>query len=54
MSEHDDLSSGGRTEWKGNESEILIEGAIMRVGGNVVLGKFPGILKDEPSKDPKQ
>ena len=54
MNEHDGWSNWGRTEWESNESEILIEGNIMGLVGNVVLRKFPGILKDEPSKDLKQ
>ena len=31
------------------ELDILIEGAIKRLLKNIALGKFPGILKDDPS-----
>ena len=40
-----------RMERESNEGNILIEGAIMELGKNLVLGKFPGIHKDDPSKD---
>ena len=40
-------------EWESNEREILIEflieRATMRLGRNLVLGKFPRIHKDDPS-----
>ena len=32
-----------------NERDILIEGAIMGLGRNLVLGKLPGTHKDDPS-----
>ena len=32
-----------------NERDNLIEGAIMGLGRNLVLGEFPGIHKDDPS-----
>ena len=32
--------------------DILIEGAIIGLGRNIVLGKFLGIHKDDPSKTP--
>ena len=31
-----------------NERSILVEGAIMGLERNLVLGKFPGIHKDDP------
>ena len=31
------------------ERDILIEGAIMGLGRNLTLEKFPGIHKDDPS-----
>ena len=40
---------GGGMEWESNESDILIEGAIIGLGRNLVLGKFPGNHKDDPS-----
>ena len=40
---------GGWTEGKSNEREILREGAIIGLGRNLVLGKFSGIHKDDPS-----
>ena len=36
-------------ERKNNKSGILIEGAIMGLGINLVLGKFPEVYKDDPS-----
>ena len=38
-------------ERESNERDILIEGAIMGLGRNLVLGKFPGIHKDEFDSD---
>ena len=32
-----------------NERVILIEGATMGLGRNLILGNFPGIHKDDPS-----
>ena len=32
-----------------NERDILIEGVIMGLGRNLVLGKLPGIYKDDPT-----
>ena len=32
-----------------NEREILIEGTIMGLETNLVVGKFPGIHKDDPN-----
>ena len=46
--EQDSPVTGG-TKWESNERDILIEGAIMGLGRNLVLGKFSGIHKDEPS-----
>ena len=43
------LKKGGRTEWEKKKSNILIEGAIKGLMKNLALGKFPGILKDDPS-----
>ena len=40
---------GRRMERESNERDILIEGAIMGLGRNLVLGKFPGIHKEVPS-----
>ena len=40
---------GGGTERESNERDILIEGAIVGLGRNQVLGKFPEIYKNEPS-----
>ena len=37
------------TEMESNERGILIEGAIMGLGRNLVLGKFPEFNKDDPS-----
>ena len=39
----------GRTETESKERDILIEGVIMGLARNLVLEKFPGIHKDEPS-----
>ena len=39
---------GGGTEWEINERDILIEGAIIGLGENLVLGKFSGIHKYNP------
>ena len=39
----------GRTERKRKERATLIEGAIKGLVRNMVLGKFPGIQKDDPS-----
>ena len=39
MNENDGWSNWGRTEWESNEREILIEGNIMGLAGNVVLRK---------------
>ena len=36
-------------EWKSNERVNLIEKAIIMLGRNLALGKFPGIHKDDPS-----
>lgn len=35
---------GGGPEWESNERDMLIEGAILAVGRNLVLGKFLEIL----------
>ena len=40
---------GGRTERENKERDVLIEGDIVGLGRNLVLGKFPGIHKDDPS-----
>ena len=40
---------GGGTEKESNERDILIEGAIMGLGRNLVPGKLPGIHKEDPS-----
>ena len=34
-----------------NERDILIEGAILRLERNLVLGKFPEIHKNDPNYD---
>ena len=44
-----DGSIRGGMERETSERIILMEGAIMELGGNLVLGKFPGIHKDDPS-----
>lgn len=41
--------NGGRTETERKERGILIEGDIMDLVRNLVLKKFPGIYKDDPS-----
>ena len=33
------------------EREILIEKVTMGLGRNLVVGKFPGFIKDNPSQD---
>ena len=38
------------TERKSNETDILIEGVIMGVGRNLMLGKFPESTRITPSK----
>lgn len=37
---------GGGMERETSERNILMEGAIMELGGNLVLEKLPEILKD--------
>ena len=32
---------GGRTEWESNKRDILLEGAIIGLGRNVVLREIP-------------
>ena len=39
----------GGTEWDSNERDMWIEEAIMGLGRNLVLGKFPRIHKVDPS-----
>ena len=39
----------GRTERENKERDNLTEGAIIELGINQVLGKLPGIHKDDPS-----
>ena len=39
----------GEMEWESNERDILIEGAIMQLRRNLVLEKFPGLCKNDPS-----
>ena len=39
----------GRIEKYSKERDILIEGAIVGLARNLVLGKFPGNHKDDPS-----
>ena len=40
---------GAGMERESNERDILIEGAIMGLERNLVLGKFPGNHKNDPS-----
>ena len=40
---------GEGTEWKSNEAVYLIERAIMKLERNLMLLKFPGINKHDPS-----
>ena len=49
-----DGRDGGRRERESKESDILIERAIMGLAGNLTLGKFPGIHKDDLREDAKQ
>ena len=44
-----DRRVGGVAERGSNERDILIEGAIIGLGRNQVLGKFPEIHKNDPS-----
>ena len=46
MREQDGPDRGGM-EWERNEKDLLVEGLIMGLGRNLVLGKFPGIHKDD-------
>ena len=39
----------GEVERGSNERDNLIDRAIMGLGRNLVLGKFPGIHMDDPS-----
>ena len=39
---------GGRTERGSKERDTLKEGAIIGLGRNQALGKFPGIHKEDP------
>lgn len=48
MREQDDLL-GVRMEKENNERDTLTEQAILGIGRNLVLRKFPGIPKDDPS-----
>lgn len=48
MGEWDDRVGGGM-KWENNERDILEDEAIMGLGRNLVLGKHPGIPKDDPS-----
>ena len=48
MREQEGQVEGG-TDRDSNEKDILIEGAIMGLGRNLVLGKFSGIHKDDLS-----
>ena len=41
--------SQGRDGEKTKERDILIEGAIMGLGRNLVPGKFTGIYKNDPN-----
>ena len=38
----------GKSRWRKNRDDILIEGAIMGLARNLALEKFPGIHKDDP------
>ena len=42
-----DAEVGEGTERESKERDILIEGAIIKLGTNLVLGKLPGTHKDE-------
>ena len=42
---------GRGMERERNERDILIEGAILWLGRNLVLGKLPGIHKDDSIYD---
>ena len=42
----------GREEGEKKKRGILIEEAIMRLGKMLVLGKLPGIHKDDQAKTP--
>ena len=44
-----DAQEGGRTVRERKRKDILIEGAIKGLSRNIALGKFPGILKDDPN-----
>ena len=48
MKDQEDRVAGG-TEGESNERDILMEGAIMELGRNLVLEKFSVIHKDDPS-----
>lgn len=39
----------GRERGESNKRDILIEGAIMGLGRNLIVGKFPGMCKDDTS-----
>ena len=45
----EDGKVGEALEWESNERDILIEEAITGLGRILVLGKFPGIHKSDPS-----
>ena len=47
-----DGQAGRGMERESNERDTLIEGAIMQLERNLVLGKLPGIHKDAPAKTP--
>lgn len=49
--ERDGLVGGGK-ERESNDRDILIEGAIVEFGRNLVQGKFPGIHKMTHTKTP--
>ena len=40
---------GGGMEWKHSKRDILIEGVIMGIGRNLMLGRFLGVHTDDPS-----
>ena len=46
--EQDDQVTGG-AKWKDNERGILLEGAIIGRGRNMVLGQFPRMHKNDLS-----
>ena len=49
-------TQGGQVAQRGRAMKrvILTEGAIMRVGKNLVRGQFPGIHKDDSNQDYQQ